>query len=304
MKTTKKQFMGAAIASILYFSWMYFRVEIRPDHLISFVFFSFLYFYNQSTRKFFFAMIPFIVYITVYDSLRSFPNYTFNTVHIRDLYLHEKHLFGVFFDGNTVTLNEYFGFHQHTFFDIVAGSAYITWVPIPLGFSMYLYFTGRKELYINMTFLFVLTNLIGFVVYYLYPAAPPWYVSTCGFDFHPHTPCIAARLGNFDRLVGIPLFETFYKGNANIFAAVPSLHAANPFTAFLASFQLKKPAVTLSFLLVTVSMWFGAIYGNHHYLIDVFAGGATALTAFFAIQILLRRTAMNTYLRKYEDIIS
>ncbi len=282
---------------------MYFKIEVRLDHLISYAFFAFLYFYNEKTRRFFFAMCPFIIYITVYDSLRAFPNYNYNTIHIKDLYLLEKQYFGVFFNEQLMTLNEFFGYHQRTLFDIISGVSYITWVPMPLGFAMYLYFTGKKDLYINMVFLFVLTNLIGFVVYYFYPAAPPWYVKTCGFEFFPDTPCIASRLGNFDNIVGLPLFKTFYSGNANVFAAVPSLHAANPVTCLLASFQLKNRILTAVFFLVTCGMWFGAIYSNHHYLIDVLAGGATALTAFFVVRVLLRKTGMNKFLLRYEKLL-
>ncbi len=303
MTTSKKQYISAFVISLLYFSWMYFKIEIRLDHLISFVFFAFLYFYNEKTRRFFFAMCPFIIYITVYDSLRAFPNYMYNQIHIEDLYLMEKQIFGVMLDGQLVTLNEFFAFHQHKVFDFISGISYMTWVPMPLGFAMYLYFTGRKKLYVNMVFLFVLTNLIGFIVYYFYPAAPPWYVDTCGFEFHPDTACIASRLGNFDNLVGLPIFAKFYSGNANVFAAVPSLHAANPLTCLLASFQLKNRILTAVFLLVTIGMWFGAIYGNHHYLIDVLAGGLAALTAFFVVRILLRKTGMNRYLLKYEGLL-
>ncbi|MCK5785229.1 MAG: inositol phosphorylceramide synthase [Candidatus Sabulitectum sp.] len=303
MTTTRKQFVSAITISILYFSWMYFKIEVRLDHLISYVFFASLYFFNDRTRKFFFAMCPFIIYITVYDSLRAFPNYMYNTVHIEDLYLLEKHFFGVFLQGHLVTLNEFFAHYQHTAYDLISGISYMTWVPMPLGFAMYLYFTGRKNMYINMVFLFVLTNLLGFILYYLYPAAPPWYVNVCGFELLPDTPCIASRLSNFDELVGWPVFKTFYSGNANVFAAVPSLHAANPVTCFLASFQLKNRILTAVFFLVTCGMWFGAIYGNHHYLIDVLAGALVALTAFFIVRVILRRTPMNKYLLDYEKII-
>ena len=303
MITTRKQFVSALMVSLLYFSWMYFKIEVRLDHLISYACFAFLYFYNEKTRMFFFAMCPFIIYITVYDSLRAFPNYMFNAVHIEDLYILEKQFFGVFFNGHLITLNEFFAHHQHAVLDLISGVSYMTWVPMPLGYAMYLYFTGRKNLYINMAFLFVLTNLIGFFVYYLYPAAPPWYIDVYGFEFFPDTACVASRLGNFDNLVGWPIFKTFYSGNANVFAAVPSLHAANPVTCLLASFQLKNRILSAVFFLVTCGMWFGAIYGNHHYFIDVLSGALVALMAFFVIQVLLRRTPVNQYLLRYERII-
>ncbi len=82
--TTRKQLISAFVVSLLYFSWMYFIIEVRMDHLISYVFFAFLYFYNEKTRRFFYAMCPFIIYITVYDSLRAFPNYNYNTIHIEE----------------------------------------------------------------------------------------------------------------------------------------------------------------------------------------------------------------------------
>lgn len=303
MSTTKKQYAITLAVSLLYFFWVYFKIGLRPDHLIGYAFFATLYFYNERTRKFFFAMCPFIIYITIYDSLRAFPNYVYNNIHIEDLYLLEKHHFGVVFNGHLVTLNEYFAHHQHAVFDIISGVSYLLWVPVPLGFAMYLYFTGRKNLYINMAFLFVLTNLLGFIVYYFYPAAPPWYVSTYGFEFFPDTMGEASAMGNFDSLLGWPIFKTFYSANANVFAAVPSIHAADPVTCLLVSFQLRNRVLTAVFFLVTCGIWFGAIYGNQHYLIDVLAGGMTALAAFFVVQFLLRKTFMNKSLLKYERII-
>ncbi len=303
MKTTKKQYITAIIVTILYFFWMNLKVGIRADHLISFVIFGSLYFINEKTRKLFFAICPFIIFVTVYDSLRAFPNYNYNQVHIKDLYLLEKSLFNVRINDQIFTLNEFFAMHQKTVFDLISGFSYATWIPMPLGFSLYLFFTRRKEQFVNMAFLFVLTNFLGFIVYYLYPAAPPWYVQLYGFDFIQNTACEAARLSNFDSFFGLPIYKTFYSGNANIFAAIPSLHAADPITCLLASFQLKNKILTGIFFLVSCGMWFGAVYSNHHYTIDVLAGGAVAVLAFLIIKYGFRKTFINKLLIKYENLI-
>lgn len=44
-------------------------------------------------------------------------------------------------------------------------------IPIPVAYSMYLYRYKGKQHYMDFAFTFLLTNLLGFVVYYIIPAA-------------------------------------------------------------------------------------------------------------------------------------
>jgi len=174
---------------------------------------------------------------------------------------------------------------------------------MPLAFALILYLRKDRRNFINFTFVFVLSNLLGFMSYYLYPAAPPWYVDLIGYEFFPDTACAVGRLGSFDNLIGFPIFKNIYQNNTVVFAAVPSMHAANPLTCLLVGFSLKKHWLTSLFFLVTCGMWFGAVYSNHHYLIDVFAGAGVALVAYAIVFGVLRRTAVGKYLLKYEQVI-
>ena len=79
---------------------------------------------------------------------------------------------------------------------------------------------------------FLLVNLIGFAGYYIHPAAPPWYAINYGFEAILNTPGNTAALGRFDELVGLPIFDSLYSRNSNVFAAIPSLHAAYMVVAF------------------------------------------------------------------------
>lgn len=47
-----------------------------------------------------------------------------------------------------------------------------------------------------------------------------------GFEPVLNTPGNVAGLGRFDELLGCSVFHSIYGRNANVFAAVPSLHAA------------------------------------------------------------------------------
>lgn len=301
---SQKEIIILAILSVLYLSWFYFAVELRWEHPVILIALLSAYLYGGKMRKAIIGFSPFVFYLSAYDSLRAFPNYMYNTLHIEDLYLMEKNLFGINFQNQLMTLNEYFFHHQNTFFDAISGVCYLTWVPVPFAFAIYLFVTGKKKIFINFSLLFVLANLLGFIGYFIYPAAPPWYVEMHGFEFKADTLGEATRLSNFDRLVGMPIFEGLYSKNANVFAAVPSIHAANPFTVFLASLQLKNRPLQILFFLITAGMWFGAVYGNHHYVFDVLCGAFVVLLAYVIVYFLLRKTSLNKYLVKFEEAIS
>ncbi|MDQ3291637.1 MAG: phosphatase PAP2 family protein, partial [Bacteroidota bacterium] len=127
-------------------------------------------------------------------------------------------------------------------------------------------------------------NLIGFVIYYVYPAAPPWYVQHYGFTFIPGTPGNTAGLARFDNFFGIKLFHGIYSKSSNVFAAMPSLHSAYPVTVLLYGLKNKLGRVNMFFALIMLGIWFAAVYSFHHYVLDVILGIACALVGFDLFQ--------------------
>ncbi len=115
----------------------------------------------------------------------------------------------------------------------MAGVFYLCWVPLPVIFGLWLYFSGRRNLYLHFAMVFLLTNLVGFTFYYIHPAAPPWYVALHGFEAVPGTPGSAAGLEAFDAMTVLGIFDALYARNSNVFAAMPSLHSAYTLTALL-----------------------------------------------------------------------
>src|SRR5580698_10127329 len=196
VKTTAKQAVIVFSISIAYLLLSYFLVGFKTDQLVLAGIFNLLYFLSPVTRKFITGFSIFIVYWIIFDYMKAFPNYNYNTVHIADLYNFEKHLFGININGTVLTPNEYLRANGKTFLDVMGGVFYLCWIPVPLGFAAYLFFKDRKQfLYLSLTFFFV--NIIGFIIYYLYPAAPPWYIQYHGFVFHAGTPGNPAGLVKF-----------------------------------------------------------------------------------------------------------
>ena len=288
----------AAIAIGTYLAWHYFVVGLRSDHLFLISALSILFFATSTTRSLVKGFIFFILYSIIYDSMRIYPNFQVNPVHILEPYLFEKSWFGIGFGENRLTPNEWFIKNQHPVFDFAAGAFYLTWVPLPIAFAFWL-FRNNTELLIRFSAAFLFTNLVGFIIYYSYPAAPPWYYAQYGniesFDILGS----AALLQNFDEIIGVPLYSNMYTKNANVFAAIPSLHGAYPIVLTYYGFKARLKYLKWLFAITIPGIWFGAVYSNHHYLLDLILGAFCALLGIFLFERFLYPSKVGKRLKAY-----
>ena len=126
--------------------------------------------------------------------------------------------------------------------------------------------------------------------YYIHPAAPPWYVIEHGFTPVLNTPGSVAGLGRFDSLVGAPVFHSIYCNNSNVFAAVPSLHAAYMLVATIYAIISRQSKLCIGiFAFICMGIWWTAVYSTHHYIIDVLLGILTTIVALLILERLLLR---------------
>ena len=123
------------------------------------------------------------------------------------------------------------------------------------------------------------------MTYLLLPVAPPWWAAEHGYlsgitylkdqGFRE-----LAQLFGFE---GRYLFSyAVYDINPNQVAAFPSLHAAYPFLAFLFA---RRTFGRIGWLMIvySVAVWFSIVYLADHYVIDIFAGLAYAVVAYWAV---------------------
>lgn len=244
----------------------------------------------KPTRKFALALTPWLVFACSYDGMRLLPNYEVNPIDTRGIYEAEKSLFGIGTAAGTLIPGEWFNLHNCAFADFMAGFFYLCWVPVPLGFAIYLYLKGKREMYLRFSLAFLFVNLVGFVGYYIHPAAPPWYVIEHGFTPVLNTPGSVAGLGRFDALVGAPVFHSIYCNNSNVFAAVPSLHAAYMLVATIYAVISRQNKLCIGiFAFICIGIWWTAVYSTHHYIIDVLQGILTTIVALLILERLLLR---------------
>ena len=287
---TRRELLWLIILWSLYFLVAGLFVGLRPDNFLLAILFIVLFCYNRTTRSLAIAMIPFTLFGICYDWMRIWPNYLVNAVDVRCINEAERAIFGITTADGILTPNEFFLRHHCQLADFLSGIFYLCWVPVPIAFGLYLYFTGRRQQYAHFAWAFLFVNLIGFCGYYIHPAAPPWYVMQYGFDVIPGTPGSVAGLARFDAIIGVDLFQGIYGQNSNVFAAVPSLHAAYMLIATVYAVRSRAPfLVRLLFSCITLGIWFTAVYTSHHYVIDVLLGILTALFGITLLESLIRR---------------
>lgn len=289
--------------SIAYFILSILLVGFKTDQLILIGIFNVLFYASVITRKFILGFSIFIVYWVIFDYMKAFPNYNYNDVAVKGLYDAEKSLFGIKFNGTILTPNEYLRLKSTNFIDVAAGIFYLCWIPVPLAFAAYLFFKNKRQfLYFSLTF--VLVNMLGFVVYYVYPAAPPWYIQFHGFNFHPLTQGNTAGLARFDKYFNINLFKSIYSKGSNVFAAMPSLHSSYPVIVVYYGIKNRLGLINWFFGVVMIGIWFTAVYASHHYVLDVIAGILTATLGILLFNWVLSASAnFNRFINRYESVI-
>jgi hypothetical protein len=243
---------------------------------------------NDRMRRFSDGMAPMLAFGILWD-LTHFTEPLVAAlrlhVHVLEPYRFDLRFLGVDTAAGRVTPSEFFLTHHWPWVDFITGTAYILFCYLPLGFAVYLS-TFRPEpwaqrLMRHFGWTFFAMNLAGFATYYIYPTAPPWYVTQYGLgpiNYGAHASAAAGL--RWDALTGIPYFAGFYGRSADVFGAIPSLHVAYPLMVFLYARSLGHRWLDTFNLAFTATVAFAAIYLQHHYVLDVLIGAAYALVAY------------------------
>jgi hypothetical protein len=300
---TKNTILKTSGISVIYLMLSAWLIGFKSDQVVLILLFNTLYYASSLTRKFILGFSIFIVYWILYDYMKAIPNYLYHPVSIKELYTLEKGFFGISENGVILTPNEYCKIYSKTALDIISGIFYLMWIPVPLAFAAWLFFKNKREyLYFSLTF--VLVNFLGFVIYYLYPAAPPWYVQLYGFVFHPDTPGNTGGLLRFDEYFRMPVFQTIYTKGSNVFAAMPSLHSSYPPIVLYYGVRNNLRWRNFFLTIVMLGIWFAAIYSSHHYVLDVIAGIICAITGIVLFNGLKKTKLVNTFIQRMLRLIS
>lgn len=242
--------------------------------------------FGPGARRLSVSITPFLVAGILYDLYGLLMPYR-GAVHVSDLYLADLALFGVSFQGATMILPDWLALRAHPAIDAVTGAAYILYLAEVFVLAIWFHFRDPPRTLVLGLGFFVM-NIAGMILWFSWPAAPPWYVALHGLGPADMSALPSpAGTARFDTLIGYPLFHGFYARSVNVFGAMPSLHCAYPTLTFLVARSRSRGlfVFTLGF---TVLVVFSAMYLQHHYVLDVIAGITTGTLCFLAARALAK----------------
>lgn len=233
----------------------------------------------KKTRSFLLDWIPFLFILIAYDFLRGFADNLSPRVHYIELIEADKLLFG----GNVPTLwlqerffTGYVGYH-----DILATIFYFLHFALPLAFG-YLLWIDSKVRFRQFVIAILILSYAGWISYLIYPAAPPWLAAQDGY-LPGVQKIIETTFTIFPEKLHLPTI--YHNFNPNPVAAMPSMHAAYPLLVLLFAVRFWRTKA-LFFLPYVLFVWISMVYLGEHYVIDIIAGAAYAITFFFAAKLL------------------
>jgi len=281
---------------LMYMYLMYVFIGVRPDHFfLCTLVLVFVFFGKGWGRMFLVDWSPFIIFWVAYDSMRGIANTVRDYIFVFEPYNLEVILFG-WMTSSTVPafyLQIFQMAHEDALvkiaLDIFTTSTYLMhfMTPLLLGWIFWHTLNERRTYYLFI-YTFTTLNFMALLTFMIYPAAPPWYVYSYGFD-QPQLTAYdsSASLINFDRLIGSNFLQSLWNTfNPNHFAAIPSLHSGYP-TVIALFIWLRFKGWTWLFVLYPLGAWFSAVYLNHHYIIDLIIGSIYVFIAYFIAKKLI-----------------
>lgn len=250
-------------------------------------------------RTYSFVMVPFAVTGLIYDLAPLFLAYRWK-VHVEDLWHWEHWLFAL--PGSGLSLSDWISSLSFPIFDAIAGIAYLTYLLEIALLAAWFCFRRANYRAQHLTLAFFLLNLAGWIIWFVFPAAPPWYVDRFGLG-PAQTGALAdtARAARFDALVGAPVFETFYARSTNVFGALPSLHAGYAVLGAGSGWNFGSGTRWFTVIYAGV-ICIAAMYFRHHYLLDVLLGAALVPCAFMAASWFIRHRADAPHRSSFQSI--
>lgn len=249
-----------------------------PDKLLVFAVFVGLL-VGQATQIFL-RLSPFVALLLVYESFRGIVpglNHRVNYMWMPEV---DRWMFGSL---PTDTLQKWWWSGQAQWYDFVFYLPYMLHFVLPLGLAVIVWKTREHEYWRYVT-AFVGISFAAFVVYLLFPAAPPWMSSEMGL-VEP----ISRISSSVWFALGINDFPSLYgQVSPNPVAAVPSLHAAYAtlFAMFVISFFKSRWRYVA--VIYPILIYVGTVYQGEHYVIDAILGAALAVAGFYASPYVVR----------------
>jgi membrane-associated phospholipid phosphatase len=230
-------------------------------------------------RRYVLDFLPFVALIVVYEMARGW-GWVFNrdVLHRHPYYepmiMFDKFIaFGRtptqwlqrwFWDGHIGTADQLVALLDHAHFFVPPTLLFIIWLE-------------RREIFYRSAGALLIAAFAAAIVFVLFPAAPPWYA-----NHHHHLAHVVSINSIQASASSLPHGGSWLEKQipSNSVAAMPSLHAGFATLTWLIARNWRRMAGRI-FLVYPLAMFFTVVYLGDHYVLDIIAGIAVALGAWY-----------------------
>lgn len=248
-------------------------VGITPDRYLLVLLIGSVFLHRA--LKFLHDFLPFILIIVGYDYIRGFVDQINQNIH----YVEPINITKWLFNGHIPTIELQSQFYTPGvlhWYDMAATLLYLLHFAVPLAFAYFIW-TYNKRYFKEFSLGFAILSYGAVLTYLIYPTAPPWLAALHG-NIPPVTKIFNVALEEFPDVLHLP--SIYQAIDANLVAAVPSMHASYPFLVFLYAARYFKWWSVL-ILPYAVLMCITIIYLGEHYLIDIVVGLVYCFIAYY-----------------------
>ena len=226
--------------------------------------------------------LPFITVLVLYDRTRGVAQSLGISVHEGDIVHAEKWCFGGVEPTNWLQHHLYNPTHIH-WYDVLVTLVYTShFVATPILAGVF--WLRDRALWLRYIVRITALALAGLLTYCLFPEAPPWLAARDGLI----DPVARLSVRGWSALnaEGLKdLLSQAQNGGSNEVAAMPSLHLAFAvLVALMVGFRIRSRWRYL-LTLYPLAMAFTLVYTGEHYVLDLVAGLAYALTVHYALNL-------------------
>ena len=278
-----------ALGCIAYATFTTYDDRLRIEQMLIVAAVVFMAYAGERTRALLTAFLPLLLAGVVYDSMRFYSAALGHRMHVEDVFRLERTLFRIRMADDMPTPNEFLDRYHARWLDLVCAGVYLLclWVPASFMLILHKYREQRRLRYFAWSF-FAL-SMLGFITYFVYPAAPPWYVSKYGFAA-PETVVEGdpACLARCDLRLGVPVFTWWYTRAPEVLCSLPALNVAYAMLTLCFTFDVSGTMARRMFWYV-LAINFAAVYLNQHYVLDIALGNAYAVAVYNVARWLMKR---------------
>ncbi len=124
-----------AVFFLIYWAALFALGSLHADHVQVGLIALALAYGGRTPRSILLFLLPLLITVIIYDSMRFYADYFRGPIHVSEPYLFDKRFFGIRTADGVLTPNEFWQKHLNPALDLITGFAYLVFVGVFIAYD-------------------------------------------------------------------------------------------------------------------------------------------------------------------------